>query len=565
MKVKNKIEINPMQKNQTVRKVRIIKDNSGFSYRVNPIESESFISKFSAVTNHIVNDIIPLYGIVLAKTHDIGNDDIKSINVDNDFFEHHESIEDPPSILDELGMNVKHIIESTKSNDGIHMRFTSGDSQLLIIIHGDKRNFLGKNDVLMTTILVQHNLITASGFRFKYSNDDMQISPFTDRLFYISKKDRFITEAIEREHQKPELAIYNICKLTFKGTSTYLGNKDIPGDEIKFSTMEMYMFKKVYMALGSISGPNSQLTSIDECVNSEFENYGKIFRLDNFNLNNAAKAIHSIPDSPTYKSEYPLVDFSTKEMKFIERYTDKKYENGDIINFREYIEHFPYGNGFRLKVEDNRELLVTWTISNNDDAAVLYIMDKTDPSHMICLTSDVYNISKLNYGAGFAKNMPGFHIDIYQDVECMISDLDDIDILPCFLSKKEYVELVCYIMDVIVIINERPQRSRMIKISDTNKKAERKSSNKKLRNNTNKSSSELIISRVLKPINEAKEYVSRMQSENISGERNYVLESWPRKGHWRKLHNSDKYIWIEPTTCSRHEELVKEKEIIVKL
>ena len=56
-----------------------------------------------------------------------------------------------------------------------------------------------------------------------------------------------------------------------------------------------------------------------------------------------------------------------------------------------------------------------------------------------------------------------------------------------------------------------------------------------------------------------------MNSIDTSGKKNYVLESWERRGHYRRIHGTDRNIWIEATTCNRHKELNKDKEIRIKL
>ena len=78
-----------------------------------------------------------------------------------------------------------------------------------------------------------------------------------------------------------------------------------------------------------------------------------------------------------------------------------------------------------------------------------------------------------------------------------------------------------------------------------------------------KTDDDVIISRILMPVREAREYAER---ETVSGngvERNYVIESWERIGHYRRLPHSEEKIYIE-ATCTRHKQLT-DKDIVIRL
>ena len=77
---------------------------------------------------------------------------------------------------------------------------------------------------------------------------------------------------------------------------------------------------------------------------------------------------------------------------------------------------------------------------------------------------------------------------------------------------------------------------------------------------------DFVIRRILKTSEGAKKYIKeKLDDVSISRDIVYTLETWTRRGHWRRLPNSNEKIFIEETTCSRRLEIAKEKEIHLKL
>ena len=69
-----------------------------------------------------------------------------------------------------------------------------------------------------------------------------------------------------------------------------------------------------------------------------------------------------------------------------------------------------------------------------------------------------------------------------------------------------------------------------------------------------------LISRILRPVKEAKEYMNERGSTPEQRKRGpyiYTVAEWERVGHWRTT-KSGKKVWIEPQICHRKAGITKE-------
>lgn len=255
----------------------------------------------------------------------------------------------------------------------------------------------------------------------------------------------------------------------------------------------------------------------------------------------------------------PLIDLSEKELNFISTYVKKKITKSDKINLVPALVNCRYGNQFNIPITkiNNRikSLYVNFEVYPDDDMVKFYLFYYGQKGMVLMY------IILLDHISSFKPNDPDNVLLIISRVGIKNYDSlvkDDSELSKYFdKSLLYYNDIMMFLEDIIGIIlvmHDRPERTKMIKCT------ERKSSKSK-KNIKNKSNKDFIVTRILKSTKEAKEYIQKMGSR---AEAEYVLESWERKGHWRSIHNSNKKIWIEPTTCKRHKELSK-KEIHIKL
>ena len=570
-----------------VKKAHIIHDQSGFSYISYPDDTEE--------NNKLIEHLIPCINSSIRGAYSLGinelNNNFISLKVDDSLFDDFNStnfnmpdksqIEDVKkngyNLVQEIAYLIDNKFNFNNKFEFIILRFESEHYSLLVNIDYKPKSMSKNMIAILHATYITKNISKSYSFMIDIDTDAC-ISSISDRIFYISKKDRVLEEAIESERAIGSTQSYTIAiKVLFMALKIYLDNmKSYEPYQVKFSPMEMFMFKKLYQnhinknASKNPGIPKTfkgmQVTSLNKWVHSEYDVYDKEFDSNNF----AEYYLSKIPiyNMDDYKIKYPLIDFTEKELKFIEKYGDKKYNEDARVNLYSYLSNFPYGTGFRYKYSDEDELFVSWVINHDKTKARILVSELSDMKHIPIITGDLIDIDNFACGETFKQLMVGFGSEIVQDVDTMISSINDIDILSIFKDKKECVNIICLLLDIIIVINERPQRSKMIKITKSNNNNNNQvasKKNNKSSNNKSSNPSEYVISRILKPAKEAKEYVSRMNSIDTSGERNYVLESWERKGHYRRIHGTDRIIWIEATTCNRHKELNKDKEIRIKL
>lgn len=270
----------------------------------------------------------------------------------------------------------------------------------------------------------------------------------------------------------------------------------------------------------------------------------------------------------SYINEMPIVKFSAKEWKFVSGYMQGingilNCHNDEMIDLRPYLKHQRYGKEFRFTYitpsgDESSELAVSYNYDEQDDKVIFNIKTSADTQCAILRRVVYTNIANFNILKSICVSDTIMELDRSKELPDSTKYLTDI--VPLWLLDDSRIyDLMVHILSILIVIHDRPKRHRMVReeISvHTERSYPAAISNKR---DTNQ-----IISRILMPVKDANEYVARMNRESSDAERNYVIESWERCGHYRRLPHSDKRIWIEATVCNRHKPL-SDKEIVIKL
>lgn len=263
----------------------------------------------------------------------------------------------------------------------------------------------------------------------------------------------------------------------------------------------------------------------------------------------------------------PLLDFSNRDFNWIYKYCKSHdYEistGGKYINLASILKDQRYGLRFRVICdhddielfeagiyidydEDSDNVRVT-IINENHAEGFVTIVIANYPAASKFNVGEFSNISELHIvgvtlGAQLAANI--------QDV-CRITPLSYIDL-------KGIIKIIINIVQVLIVIHDRPERNRMI-TEEHPRKAPNTSADCKGANNN----AEYVIRRIIKSATAAKKYIAE-KAENGDKNVRYTMEQWERRGHYR-TYKDGRRVWIDETTCHRHKELSSGTEIHIKL
>lgn len=268
------------------------------------------------------------------------------------------------------------------------------------------------------------------------------------------------------------------------------------------------------------------------------------------------------------KLEVPLVDFNEKEGKYISKYIADlglfDGENSNEVDLVEKLSHPRYGTNLRIPVrrEDGSKetFLMSYFIDETHNLMRIYAFLESDNDVRAVMLVDFENVRHFQGVANFSGIYTGIalkkHIPLFHDMKDIKANMPD-----CFLSFEDAMMLVYEMLSIHIVIYDRPQRTRMVRCQE-----EKSSTTPKKHSNKQRTEPEYIVRRILKPVKEAKELV-RLSEHAAPGspvKREYTMEEWERVGHWRRIPGTDRFIWIEKTTCRRKLPL-SDKEIHIKL
>lgn len=287
---------------------------------------------------------------------------------------------------------------------------------------------------------------------------------------------------------------------------------------------------------------------------------------DDYHNDNFAKTTLDVVNIVTNCNfeQYPLIDVGEKELKFIMKYaiTNRILGGADDedVDLLSYISHVPYGDTFRLPVESDGcsgEVIGTFILDEEtSDLRMILIHNIPEEDIVVFSTIDYENVKEFNHVRCCRDCNTTL---LCKQVDRLPSNLDVLNngIPKIFLDSESIDKIISSFIALYVILHDRPSRNRMVSCSRRISKQEKQSKRK----SNKKEECEYVVTRILKTAQAAKKYVADMTASG-QVDREYTLESWPRKGYYRRVRGG--VIWIPPTTCHRHLEL-SEKEIHIKL
>lgn len=365
--------------------------------------------------------------------------------------------------------------------------------------------------------------------------------------FFLSKKTRVAEVLLNRND---DIHTTDLETLRLIGECVRCIKEETSESTSSQSNCEMYFIRKT---LKSMSLPYWPM-DIKNWISSGSDEYC------NDNFSKTTLDVVNIVTNHDFE-QYPLIDLGDKELKFIMKYA---ITNGILggddggINLCSYISHVPYGDTFRLPVESDGcsgEVIGTFILDDEtSDLRMILIYNIPEEDIVVFSTIDYENVQEFNH----VRSCRGCNTTLLcKQMDRLPSNLDVLihGIPKIFLDSESIDKIISSFIALYVILHDRPSRNRMVSCSRRIPKPQQsKKSNKK-------EECEYVVTRILKTAQAAKKYVADMTASG-QVDREYTLESWPRKGYYRRVRGGA--VWIPPTTCHRHLEL-SEKEIHIKL
>lgn len=362
------------------------------------------------------------------------------------------------------------------------------------------------------------------------------------------------------------LIVHKGCEEYIKHAVTDLAEMPVP----VYSPFELWVYRRI---LNSSSTKEMMLTVVE--YTSVW--YEAVHTLDDRGLDDVHKLIKAVRSSDN--DGYPYVKFSKREWKFIRKYiteTTKYITDTDDVemvrfNLMDCLSNSRYGTvmKFDYQCDDSDEswpVMFTWSVDKASDSCRITAMSMKEVKGWTpYIQADYRNVSSVH----LYNDAGSLHCKLYVDNFNMIPEqLQDIcDNVPTFfIDRMNCMNVILNIISILVVIHDRPQRTRMVReerlVDDNQKPSGKKNSRQKV------TTTDTVVSRVLLPAKEVDEYVSTRiaadrQSSGEHRERNYVVESWPRRAHYRHLKNG-KDLYIKEQTVHRSA-ILTNKDVVVKL
>ena len=379
---------------------------------------------------------------------------------------------------------------------------------------------------------------------------------------YISSKDRFIDNHFKSLDTSildvdgiDSLIMMQILEYSINKINQELNLNKLEEKPFHHTQYEMNIYRRLYSDSKLVEMFNIKCWRSTNCID---ENEEFIMESYNKEINNNTLDFVIKPDESC-----PLVDFSEKEMKFINKYTDESSlfmeEPKRKIDMVKVFENPRYGKLLKIKstpteLHPSYIIYFTYIYEGEKDKCNLFIHFDISDNIVGYIRVIFRNIKNFR----FSESIFGFNTSIIfrDNIELPQSAEEFNNKLPVILTDRNTIlNLIADIVSIYAIIHERPQRSRVIR--ETTRTSIQKSYNSR-----SNETEQFIIRRILKDSKSAKEYVKSMTGS--SPDRVYTLEEWERVGYYRRKPNSEEKIWIEPTTCHRRLGL-SDKEVHIKL
>lgn len=253
------------------------------------------------------------------------------------------------------------------------------------------------------------------------------------------------------------------------------------------------------------------------------------------------------------KRVYPQFEFSEAEDRFVTKYCLELIEdNNYILNFKKYLGIFRFGKSiwFRCRTVSDKFLFGDIQILTDDPYGEIAIhITEAITNTCICTINTVLNHIDSFTSSSLVSYDKQIH---YLNKENIMQSSQYIETASDLLklTTDDIYSLIMWIVCLQIVCVERPYRTRMIREV------------KYLNGDPTDTREEnvYLISRILRPIKEAKEYMNERGStpeQRKRGPYNYTVAEWERVGHWRTT-KSGKKVWIEPQICHRKDGITKE-------
>ena len=216
----------------------------------------------------------------------------------------------------------------------------------------------------------------------------------------------------------------------------------------------------------------------------------------------------------------------------IENWIEKNHAFENELNLHEILDNPRYGNRLKLPVKSDKlgEKIVSIAYQFINDKLYLLLIEEMNEH---CSIYAEYSFANPEHFENYVVNLESVVVGCYAD-----SPKYYVNGEKAFLSTsvvydaepKELLQIMDSIMEIFIIIHNRPERTRIIKCSTTNeskpKERKEKSVNSSNNSNTdtgNTDAGERVLWRVLAPVKEAKDYI-REANERIDSELQYAKD-----------------------------------------
>lgn len=369
-----------------------------------------------------------------------------------------------------------------------------------------------------------------------------------------SRADQFI-KAHKLTNVQPMMNDY----ITFvNNLLTQFINSDKIDYPFKYNRSEM----EIFVTLGKLLKVDVLSTSATRYITRLGDNLDqdRFDHIDNLRLNYITNEV------------VPQVVFSKKEWDFVFNYAEKfglmDDKNGTRVDLRPILTDPKYGNVFEFdypfdSAEKTHLVGITQYYPEEDVLKIIIAYDEGRESTNFMAIRQVtfIDISNFNIKECMIDTISKIQFPFSDDIPSSAEEVSEL-IPECIVDQRLGGDLCAYILSILLIIHDRPKRHRVVReeksLKPTHTSGRKKSSKQNTTNN-------VVISRILMPLKDVDRYISERQGRGEDqNERNYIVESWNRVGHWRH-YKSGKTVYINETTCTRRKELNKTAEVKIKL
>lgn len=487
---------------------------------------------------------------IIASIYMVSIPECRVDHVDSDLYNKFD-----PAVIDEN--SCKAVLNKLKEMGSCSFRIVSPEHTVVVLMFGNDNN-----DIDILTCEYIDNVALSRRINLLRQNETTLIGPVV-----IAKK-HFRSEQFIKTHKLTSvermlpsyIAYINYLMLQFL-------NCDDIHRRIEYNKTELDVYRII-----------ANLTNIQQfqcTISVHITPYGKSIGDDKFDMihNLEMNLSNSVDDY-----QIPKVAFSKKEWKFVFNYAEKvgllDDKNGTRVDMRPILTDPKYGRVIEFDYHSSEDadptrLMAMYQYYPDEDIlkiAIVYDPDyEYSGSNFFAIRSVIFtnvgnfNIKECMVDTDLKVNLP-VNLDLPKSEEDLLKSI------PTSMSDKYLIGDICvHVLSIYLIIHDRPKRHRIIREEKTSNHSQSQGNRNAKHKSSNTRSDNVVISRVLIPFKDIDEYIEKRKGRGGDyGERNYVVESWNRSGHWRE-YKSGKKVYINETTCTRRKELNKTAEVVIRL